>query len=100
MEVNKMMLQPWAFDDPENVAVITTQKIMDRESPILYVSHDEDDGMWQFLDGGEVSEKDARILGLKEIIDIDPSLVQLADLPFGWVAWRETKDNQWIRAKR
>lgn len=94
------MARSWPFEDPENVAVITTHKIMKRQSPILYVSHDDDDGMWQFLDGGDVSESDARILGLKEVIDIDPSLVQLADLPIGWVAWRETKFNQWIREKR
>lgn len=25
----------WPFEDPENVAVITTQKIMNRHSPIL-----------------------------------------------------------------
>ncbi|TXK73847.1 hypothetical protein [Paenibacillus sp. N3.4] len=94
------MVQIWPFDDPENVAVITTDKIMKQESPVLCVTHDEDDGMWQFLDGGEVSEEDARILSLKQIISIDPSLVKLSDLPLGWVAWRETKDSQWIRAER
>ncbi|MGQ5395455.1 hypothetical protein ACT8ZS_32050 [Paenibacillus sp. M.A.Huq-84] len=73
---------------------------MKLESPILYVTHDEDDGMWQFLNGGDVNEEDARILGLKEIIDIDPSLVQLSDLPFGWVAWREAVGKQWVRSKR
>lgn len=62
--------------------------------------HDDDDGMWQFLDGEDVSESDARILGLKEVIDIDTSLVQLADLPMGWVACRETIFNQWVREKR
>ncbi|MFD0681407.1 MULTISPECIES: hypothetical protein [unclassified Paenibacillus] len=56
--------------------------------------------MWQFLNGGDVNEEDARILGLKEIIDIDPSLVQLSDLPFGWVAWREAVGKQWVRSKR
>ncbi|ANE46541.1 hypothetical protein SY83_09905 [Paenibacillus swuensis] len=78
---------------------MTSIKIMDSVSPILYVSHEEDDGMWQFLDGGEVSEEDARILGLKEVIDIDPSLVQLANLPIGWIAWRETEHCQWIRTR-
>ncbi|MEV5028014.1 hypothetical protein MRBLPE1_003634 [Paenibacillus sp. LPE1-1-1.1] len=94
------MVRSWPFEDPENAAVITTHKIMKRQSPILYVSHDDDDRMWQFLDGGDVSETEARILGLKEVIDIDPSLIQLADLPMGWVAWRETKFNQWISEKR
>lgn len=94
------MLETWPFEDPENVAVITTDKIVKREGPILYVTHDEDDGMWQFLDGGEVREEDARILSLKEIVNIDPSLVQLCDLPLGWIAWREKTDSHWIREER
>lgn len=91
------MNQSWPFVDPENVAVITLEKIIKRESPILYVTHDEDDGMWQFLDG---DEEEVRLLSLKQIISIDPSLIQLSDLPLGWNAWRDNKDREWIRAPR
>lgn len=56
------MIQAWPFEDLQNVAVITIEKIMKRQSPILYVTHDEDDGMWQFLDRGEGKEEEARIL--------------------------------------
>ena len=94
------MGRSWLFADPENVAVLSTQKIVSGLSPILYVSHDEDDGMWQFLDGEDVREEDALILGVKEMMDLDSSLIQLADLPIGWVAWRQTKLNEWIREKR
>jgi hypothetical protein len=94
------MTQPWPFEDPENVAAITIDKIMKRQSPILYVKHDADDGMWQFLDGGEVKEEEARILSLKEMVNIDPSLIQLSDLPLGWIAWRDNQDSHWIRAQR
>lgn len=94
------MEQPWPFEDPQNVMVISTNNIMTKVSPILYVSHDEEDGMWQFLEGGEVSETDARILSLKEVVDIDPSLAQLANLPIGWYAWREITGNKWTRAIR
>lgn len=94
------ILQPWPFTDPENVAVITTNNIMKRERPILYVTHDEDDGMWQFLEGGKVREEDARILSLKQIINMNPGLSQLCDLPLGWAASRENKDSQWFRAKK
>ncbi|AGN70618.1 hypothetical protein B2K_38890 [Paenibacillus mucilaginosus K02] len=63
---------------------------MKRESPILYVTHDEDDGMWQFLDGGETKEEEARLLSLKEMVNIDPSLIQLSDLPLGWIMERQS----------
>ncbi|MGY4759585.1 hypothetical protein ACVNS2_08335 [Paenibacillus caseinilyticus] len=84
------MKQPGPFEDPGNVVVITIDRIMKRESPILYVTHDEDDGMWQFLDGGETKEEEARLLSLKEMVNIDPSLIQLSDLPLGWIMERQS----------
>ncbi len=94
------MERGWPFEDPKNVAVITTHNIMKRLSPILYVSHDEDDEMWQFLEEGEVSEKEARILSLEEVVNLEPRLAELADLPIGWIAWRKSVSNEWIRVKR
>ena len=40
------------FSEPENTAVITCCHIIDNGADILYVSHDAEDGMWQFLCGG------------------------------------------------
>ena len=36
------------FDDQQNTACIVCCHILEGH-PILYVSHDEDDGMWQFF---------------------------------------------------
>ncbi len=41
------------FADAPDTAVITCCHVTDDGAPVLYVSHDEDDGMWQFLCGGE-----------------------------------------------
>lgn len=38
------------YDSPDTAAIICCH-IMENQTPILYVSHDEDDGMWQFLYG-------------------------------------------------
>ncbi|GLX67253.1 hypothetical protein [Paenibacillus glycanilyticus] len=95
-----MFKRKWAFEDPKSVAVMTMDKIMKRESPVLYVTHDEEDGMWQFLDGDDVIQEEARLISLKQMVDIDPGLIKLANLPFGWVAWRESKDSEWIREQR
>ncbi|MBN6187782.1 hypothetical protein JQN58_12800 [Aneurinibacillus sp. BA2021] len=67
--------------------------------PILYVSHDEEDGMWQFLDDNELDTDNALIISLKEIIKIDPSIVELSDLSLGWIAWRENEQQKWNREK-
>lgn len=92
-------MKAWPFADPENVAVITLRVITDKKAPILLVSHDEDDGMWQFLDGSEVPDpSDALIVSLKEIYLIDPTVGELADLPCGWHAWRGSPDQSWHRS--
>ena len=94
------MSQRWAFADPENVAVITLKRIVDRDAPILFVTHDEDDGAWQFLDGQNVTMEDSAIVSLKYMTTIDPGIIELADLPYGWQAHRQAQGAPWIRTKK
>ena len=89
----------WKFLDPPNVAVFTHRQIMKGEEWIAYVSHDDDDGCWQFLGPGNAREEDASTVGLKEIFDLDNSIGELADLPEGWHAWREAPSEPWRRGK-
>ena len=94
-----MQATEWSFKEPENCAVITLTRILDGSKPILYVVHDED-GDWQFLDGGDVSEEDAKTVSLKRVVGLDPSLKGLADLPAGWMAERKSPDQSWERSQR
>ncbi len=94
-----MVKDQWPFDDAENTAVITLTRIMNGSQPILYVVHDED-GDWQFLDGGDVSEEDAATVSLKNIANHDPSVKLLADLPAGWAAERDAVGKEWQRFQR
>jgi hypothetical protein len=87
------------FDEPKNVASFTMRQIIFEKHPILLVSHDAEDGDWQFLTGQSWYTDDALIVGLHEIVDLDPSVMELADLPLGWIAERKTKDSSWIRSK-
>jgi hypothetical protein len=88
----------WLFTDPRNLAVITLRQILDRERPILYVSHEADDEGWQFLTGEAVTPDEARVVGLGTIAKLDPSVFALADLPLGWKAWRLTVNDPWQRS--
>ena len=65
--------------------------------PVLHVIHSEDDGGWQFLTGEILSVSQAFVVALREMIEHDPSLAVLADLPLGWQAWRVDKDSKWER---
>ena len=91
----------WPFSDPKNVATITLRQILEDGRPILYVSHDAEDGCWQFMDGGDAPDvKDGREVSLQCMVEWDPSVRELADLPLGWCAWREHAGAPWQRAPR
>ncbi len=85
----------WPFDQPPNCAVITLKRIIWENQPIRYVSHDEDDHGWQFLDGNDIVEEDGAIVCLEEIVELDPAVLEIAHIPPGYFAWREEPDAPW-----
>jgi hypothetical protein len=94
-------MKPWPFQDPPNVAVFTTRKILDGSEWIAHVFHDEEDGAWQFhtCEAGPPRESDAAIVGLSEIVQLDESISELADLALGWHAWRDSEGSPWQRSR-
>jgi hypothetical protein len=88
------------FNEPENVAVFTCSHILDDKVDICYVTHDEDDGAWQFLCGQTHTEADARIVSLKEMVDMDSSIGALAGMPLGCGAVRDNSLSPWKGFKK
>lgn len=84
----------WPFEDPPNVAVITTPAVIEEGRAVLAVWHDED-GNWIFQ--SDETEYEAKIISLAYMLKLQPDLVQLADLPRGWAAWRQSPKRPWIR---
>jgi hypothetical protein len=87
----------WPFTDTCNTAVFTTRDIIEEGKPILHVTHDQDDGAWEFHTRKTVQVSEAKIVALDEIIVRDPSIVELADLPLGWSAVRDSITSPWKR---
>jgi hypothetical protein len=87
----------WPFDQPPNCAVFTTLHVIDGSERILEVYHDSDDHGWQFfgLTGGTM--QNAAIVALQEIVAMDPSVLEIADLAPGWSASRENPNSSWFR---
>lgn len=79
----------YLFKDAKNTMVITTKEILNGEHPVTTVSHDLYDGMWQFLDGEELSEERAAIISLEEMAEIDDSVNDIANLPLGGIACKK-----------
>ena len=93
------MTDEWPFDQPAKCAVITLRQIVDGSEPILHVVHDADDHGWQFLTLDDVRPDDASVVGLGEIVDIDPTVLEVGDIAPGWRAWRQSPEYDWIREK-
>ncbi|MDR7297683.1 hypothetical protein J2X16_003032 [Pelomonas aquatica] len=95
------MHNPWPFDQPRNCGVVTLRQIMEDGVAVLLVTHDEDDHGWQFLDGSEnLDPADARHVCLEHVVNTDPTLYEVADIAPGWIAWRETPSDPWVREPR
>ena len=84
------------FAETRDTACIICNHILNGEKPILFVSHDEDDGMWQFLCGGSHGMEDAKVVALGEVFDLDPSIGKVAEMPCGYCATRDKVDSDWV----
>jgi hypothetical protein len=90
------LTEGWLFPDPPNLATFTMRKVVRAGQPILSVVHDED-GSWQFLTSGRCKAVDGLIVCLADMVRRDPSLIELANLPAGWRAWRASVGDPWNR---
>lgn len=88
------------FYDAPNTATIVCCHVLDKEKPILYASHDEEDGIWQFLCGEPHDNDEARLIALEEAFEIDNSIGELKDMYYGYCATRESRESSWIIEKK
>lgn len=62
--------------------------------PVLLVSRV--DGDWQFLCGGNHEDDELpHVVGLNHLIEQDPTLAELYDLPVNWEAERNNVGSPW-----
>ena len=90
----------WPFDQPPNCATFTTRYVMTQNRPITRVVHDASDHGWQFLSDDGANMDDAMLVGLKEIVAKDNTVLEIADLPPGWVATRDRVGSPWMRVSQ
>lgn len=88
------------FNDAPNTSTIICSHILEQGADILYVSHDEDDGMWQFLCGKSHETTDAKLVSLEEVFALDNSIAQIANMPCGHIAIRRDAASKWKTQKR
>ncbi len=87
----------WKFPDSPHTSAFLSEAVHSGLEPVTYVSHDLDDGAWQFLGDTMAGGEKPVISCLHHPIDKDPSLNELADLRLGWYAERATPKDPWTR---
>jgi len=98
---NKKSPDPeYPFADAKNMATITCRHVMKDDKPILYVSHDADDGMWQFLCGDTHENEDAMLVSLHEVYLHDTTISSIATMPLGRIAERKDIYSAWKVRRR
>ena len=84
------------FED-SRLGVYCCGHIFRRERPALLVVRE--GGAWQFL-CGEIDHGDPKEpyhVSVGVLLELDPTLHQIADLPVGWEAERTTVGGDWLR---
>lgn len=92
-------LSGWKFFDSPDKLVFSSEAVCSGLEPVTRVSHDASDGAWQFLGDSMVGEREPVGSCFYHLIEADPTLNELADLPPGWWAERTKPGSRWKRHK-
>jgi len=77
------MTTEWKFDQCRDVAAITTRQVLHEGYPILRVVHYADDHSWAFTCGTTNDPGDGLVVSMGCIVEHDPTLSEIAELPPG-----------------
>jgi hypothetical protein len=89
-------MENWKFDQLPNCAAITLRSILFEGAPILHVVHDLEDHGWQFLGLDDADEKDIALVAMREIVELDPTVQEIAHIKPGCRAWRHSHESEWV----
>jgi len=80
----------------KEVLAFVCSHVFEKTRPVLFVSRA--DGDWQLLCGGAHDEGEVpRVVGINHLLDEDPSLREILDLPADWEAERSAQGKAWQR---
>lgn len=82
------------FRESLNTAVLTSKYVMSNLSPIVYIAHHED-GVWEFWGEEIVEEADIMVVSLGRIIEIDATVLEIAEMPVEFNAIRGKEERSW-----
>lgn len=85
----------WNFFESPECEVLTTRAVLEGDAPILFVRHSPiTTEHWVFFEDDD-PDGPIEAVTLQEILELEPELEELSDLPLGWVVTREEPDGDW-----
>lgn len=81
---------------PVNLIACSSTRVVALGQPILAVAHDHY-GEWQVLHGDLMPDDKIALICMACAVKRDPSLMELSDLPRGWIATRKSQYKRWKR---
>lgn len=89
------------FKESEKTIVFTTKFVVLENKEITSVYHYKEDNTWQFYSSDKVTNymDVAMLVGLGQIIKRDNTILEIADLPEGYLAFRKAKGEKWVIEK-
>jgi hypothetical protein len=88
----------WLWHWLVETTAIETPEVFELSEPIVLVSHDEEDGVWQLI-GTTDAHGDPQIGHLYHAVDEDPTLLDVLDLEPGEEAVRDGRGAPWVRRR-
>jgi hypothetical protein len=97
VEDDKVRFPDWKFSDKPHTKTFISKAVAEGQEWITYVTHDLSDGAWQFVGDTGIENGGPVLACLHHMVEKDPTLTELADMPRGWYAERETPEAPWER---
>ncbi|EOJ8646469.1 TPA: hypothetical protein NG558_004686 [Vibrio parahaemolyticus] len=89
----------WNFDQDKNVAALITKQVVEQGLPILQVIHYSDDHSWAFMCGTTCNPSDTLVVSMEQAVSFDVSLYEIATMPPGCIASRNSVEEGWVCEK-
>jgi hypothetical protein len=86
----------WLLHWLNRTPAISTRQVFELAEPVVLVTHDDDDGLWQLI-GTSDAGPDGQIGHLYHAVDEDPTLIDVLDLEPGQRAVRNRPGGRWTR---
>jgi hypothetical protein len=83
----------------DNIAAIVCSHVFSREKPILWAVRDvpgaPDESGWQFLCNSGVAETEPRVLSIRQVLELEPSLARFINAAPGTSVQRTAVGSPW-----